>query len=123
MDKKCPVHWGDNNALTEEELDDCPEIPEFLAYLDCDHKNTIAFKKENPVKICKKHADYARNFSGVCGCSWVILPLTVDVIASGFEWICPNCEFIHRDIEITSSLHCSRCNIDFERGEVHHAYE
>jgi len=49
----------------------------------------------------------------------------VDFIASGYEWICPKCDFIHRPIEIPRSrtVHCSRCNTDYSVQEIHHAYE
>ena len=122
--EKCPVHWGDAGALTEDEPDDCEGLPEYLVYLDCGHESTIAHKKDTPVKVCHKHAEYVINSgNGICGCSWVILPLRVNLIASGYEWICPHCECLNTEIEIVSTMDCAECYTSFTRGEVHHAYE
>jgi DNA-directed RNA polymerase subunit RPC12/RpoP len=45
----------------------------------------------------------------------------VDLIASGYEWICPICLTQHREIEARAKVVCKTCNHDFLVGEVHHA--
>ena len=70
--RKCPVHWGDPLALTEEEPEDCQGVAEYSAYLDCDHENTVSYFGDDPVVICKHHMNYIKDTVGVCGCSWVI---------------------------------------------------
>ena len=34
---------------------------------------------------------------------------TVDLIASGYEWICPNCKCLNRQLEIIPTVECDRC--------------
>jgi DNA-directed RNA polymerase subunit RPC12/RpoP len=48
---------------------------------------------------------------------------TVDLIASGYEWSCPKCGELNREIEITENVKCSKCGGEFEVGEVNHAFE
>lgn len=33
---------------------------------------------------------------------------SVDLVASGYEWICPNCEKLNREIEVTATVECRR---------------
>ena len=47
---------------------------------------------------------------------------TVDMIASGYEWICPDCEWFNKEIEIECEVSCSNCSKTFEVGVVEHAY-
>lgn len=47
---------------------------------------------------------------------------TVDIIASGYEWQCPNCEkFIH-EIEIKEFVTCHNCLYTYETNPVEHAH-
>lgn len=48
---------------------------------------------------------------------------TVDLIASGYEWTCPKCDALNKEIEITETVKCSECGIEFEIGDVNHAYK
>lgn len=48
---------------------------------------------------------------------------TVSVIASGYEWICPACEYLNKEIEITTFVTCAACATEFECGIAEHAYE
>ena len=46
----------------------------------------------------------------------------VDIIASGYEWICPDCETLNREIEITEIVKCACCDAEFETDLPEHAY-
>lgn len=47
---------------------------------------------------------------------------TVDIIASGYEWTCPHCDFLNKIIEIKPIVACLACFENFETDE-HHAHE
>lgn len=46
----------------------------------------------------------------------------VDLIASGYEWICPNCEKYNREIESKEHVTCGQCGKTFETNPPEHAY-
>jgi uncharacterized CHY-type Zn-finger protein len=46
---------------------------------------------------------------------------TVDVIASGYEWVCPKCEHYNTEIEYTEQVQCSVCRRVFETNPPEHA--
>jgi hypothetical protein len=46
---------------------------------------------------------------------------TVDLIASGYEWICPHCERYNLEIEVTSRVTCVGCGKTFETNPPEHA--
>lgn len=46
----------------------------------------------------------------------------VDIIASGYEWICPDCETFNTEIEITETVKCVCCDAEFETAPAEHAY-
>lgn len=45
----------------------------------------------------------------------------VELIASGYEWICPKCETLNHEIETSSTVECDECHDIFEVRDVHHA--
>ena len=47
----------------------------------------------------------------------------VDIIASGYEWICPNCEHYNREIEATATVRCENpeCLATFATTPPEHA--
>lgn len=47
---------------------------------------------------------------------------SVDIIASGYEWVCPICEHYNEEIEITEKVTCVGCNEIFETNPPEHAY-
>lgn len=47
----------------------------------------------------------------------------VQLVASGYEFICPGCGHFNRVIEVTETVICERCEGEFEVGEIGHAYE
>ncbi len=45
----------------------------------------------------------------------------VELIASGYEWYCPECEEFNNEIEIPYYLVCRKCGGSFGVGDYHHA--
>lgn len=47
----------------------------------------------------------------------------VDLIASGYEWVCPNCELLNKEIEIPHSerVECNNCGEKYEVSGHFHA--
>ena len=39
---------------------------------------------------------------------------TVDIIATGYEWMCPDCETLNRKTGLTEIVTCSCCGAEFE---------
>lgn len=46
----------------------------------------------------------------------------VDLIASGYEWVCLACEHHNKEVEITNEVTCAACATTFEAGDAEHAY-
>lgn len=46
---------------------------------------------------------------------------TVDIIASGYEWICPKCEHFNTEIEYTKQVQCNQCERVFLTDPPEHA--
>lgn len=46
---------------------------------------------------------------------------TVDIIASGYEWICPNCEYLNHEIEVNEIVTCIVCEKSFGTNAPEHA--
>lgn len=38
----------------------------------------------------------------------------VELIASGYEWTCPNCDYLNREIELTETVECGACRKVYE---------
>jgi hypothetical protein len=72
MTQICPVSWGFESALTEDP-EKCGELAEYVVYLDCNHDDTVAYKKDNFGRVCRKHAKYVHDRKGICGCSWIVI--------------------------------------------------
>jgi len=49
------------------------------------------------------------------------LPL-VDVIASGYEWICPKCDKLNREIEYKEFYVCQDCEQEVRADIPEHTY-
>ncbi|KKN71225.1 hypothetical protein LCGC14_0422680 [marine sediment metagenome] len=47
---------------------------------------------------------------------------TVDIIARGYEWICPSCEHFNTEIEILEVVKCEQCKDWFITNPAEHAY-
>ena len=45
----------------------------------------------------------------------------VELIASGYDWDCPNCGMPNHEIELTEFVTCEKCHLDFNVTECHHA--
>ena len=54
---------------------------------------------------------------------------TVELIATGYEWICPFCyddgnpDYLQLEIEVTNTVVCESCGQEFKVGDVYHAHE
>lgn len=48
---------------------------------------------------------------------------TVDLIASGYEWVCPACDKLNKEIEAKQTVTCKDCHETFEANTPEHAYE
>lgn len=46
---------------------------------------------------------------------------TVDIISSGYEWICTACGILNREIECSETVTCSDCATQFETNPPEHA--
>lgn len=46
----------------------------------------------------------------------------VDIIASGYEWTCPECDRLNHEVETLSFVTCRGCDRHFLTGEFHHAH-
>lgn len=47
---------------------------------------------------------------------------TVDIIASGYEWVCPACETLVRETGLTEEVKCSCCGEKFETNPHEDAF-
>ena len=49
---------------------------------------------------------------------------TVDLIASGYEWICPDpdCDALNHEIEIKDVVTCKECDKEYSVNSVEHAF-
>ena len=45
----------------------------------------------------------------------------VDLIAIGYEWVCPICEEFNREIEVTEIVTCYGCSDSFKTNPAEHA--
>ena len=57
--------------------------------------------------------------------SWMIQtvqPEAVDLIASGYEWICPVCNTLNHEIETKNAVTCATCQSELGTDETHHAF-
>ncbi len=46
---------------------------------------------------------------------------SVDLISSGYEWTCPHCDQLNREIEITETVKCSKCDKVYSVFDAYHA--
>lgn len=46
---------------------------------------------------------------------------TVDLVASGYEWICPNCDHFNHEIEANAEVTCRECGRTYETNPPEHA--
>ena len=51
------------------------------------------------------------------------LPESVDLIASGYEWICPKCDCHNDEIEVLESVTCRECEAVWPTSAPEGAYE
>lgn len=48
---------------------------------------------------------------------------SVELIAAGYEWICPaeDCDNINHEIEVTEVVECRECHRLYQTSDYHHA--
>ena len=46
---------------------------------------------------------------------------SVELIASGYEWSCPDCDMENHEIEVTEKVVCSGCKKEFDVSDYNHA--
>ena len=48
---------------------------------------------------------------------------TVDLVAAGYEWLCPECEHMNDEIQIPHhELKCQFCGASFKVGQSYNVY-
>ena len=49
---------------------------------------------------------------------------TVDLVASGYEWLCPQCEEVQEEpiVPETDDLTCQSCGANYIKGNINHAH-
>lgn len=47
---------------------------------------------------------------------------SVELIASGYDWVCPNCDEFNHEIEVTEQVTCKHCQHIYTVAEYYHAY-
>jgi len=75
--------------------------------------------------ICEVEYDYTDDPILLCGHDNPESPFeaeSVDLIASGYEWICPNCDYPNHEIEITESVDCKDCGNWYKTNPAEHAH-
>lgn len=58
----------------------------------------------------------------VLGYRVINLSDSVDIIASGYEWVCLNCDLLNKEIGFGESVTCSKCGNSFTTRSPEHAY-
>ena len=48
---------------------------------------------------------------------------SIELISSGYEWTCPDCDTLNEEIEITPAVTCCKCKKKFMVAEYFHAHE
>jgi ribosomal protein L37AE/L43A len=48
---------------------------------------------------------------------------SVTLIASGYEWECPECEELNGTFEVTEIVRCQKCGREFDVDNYEHAIE
>lgn len=46
---------------------------------------------------------------------------TVELIASGYEWMCPECKKMYKEIEVPEFVECKKCGKLFKVEDYYHA--
>lgn len=51
-----------------------------------------------------------------------LTPPYVDLVASGYEWVCPSCDELNKEIEWTETMACPTCGTKVMAMPPEHAY-
>jgi len=52
----------------------------------------------------------------------VVTDESVSLIAAGYEWECPNCTVLNREIEVTANVECPVCHRVYRTDNADHAF-
>lgn len=47
---------------------------------------------------------------------------SVELIASGYEWVCPHCDILNKEIEVPVRVTCRKCRSQLRVRNAEHAY-
>lgn len=97
LENVCPV-CGTKQVEAGDESTTCPKCG--LELVDFDYEDAVNVYLARLEAQCEGH---------------------VDVITSGYEWICPWCDTLNKEIEIKPGVICSRCQKVFDVYEARHA--
>ena len=74
-----------------------------------------------PACVCQHNL---KPVNGICASySDICNALTVDLMASGYEWTCPGCHCNNQEIEVKDYVKCSHCERMFKVEAAEHALE
>jgi hypothetical protein len=100
------------------------EWPESQICMDCIHAGWLNADENKPIlypaAVCEKNCcpigDSCPQRVDLCDTN------TVDLIASGYEWICPGFQQLNNEIEITAKVSCKGYERIFSVKDSEHAY-
>ncbi len=52
-----------------------------------------------------------------------VIAETVELIASGYEWVCPDCKRLNNELAVTEYVNCAKCNAKFEVTDHCHSLD
>ena len=50
------------------------------------------------------------------------IPESVTIIASGYDWLCPNCDDWRHEAEAYDNVTCPECGTNYDVDETNHAF-
>lgn len=90
---------------------------------DCKHAHWLIANDEDdiiyPASICNVE-QYP--IGSKCN-NWQQEYETVELIAAGYEWNCPTCDHLNKEIEILNTVTCRACERQFQVTEYDHAHQ
>jgi len=46
----------------------------------------------------------------------------IELIASGYEWVCPGCDELNNEVEVLPEVVCRKCGRRYQVSDHNHAY-
>jgi hypothetical protein len=90
---------------------------------DCKHAHWLMVNQEDdiiyPASVCNiEHYPVGSECS-----KWHQEYERIELIAAGYEWSCPTCNQLNKEIEILKTVQCHACERQFEVADYEHVYE